>query len=120
VDSSDWHIREAAAWALGEIPVALSEMKAMTALARASRDVHESVRAAAVWALGKHQTAHGNLVSALEDPESVVRVAASYALGNMKDTRSVAPLVAAMKDPDIGVREAASKALSRLKEAGVM
>ena len=135
-------VRQAAAYALGEIkdpravePLiaalkdedsdvrkaaarALGEIKdprAVEPLIAALEDEELRVRAAAAEALVKiGAPAVEPLIAALEDEELRVRAAAAEALGQIGDARAVAPLIAALKDTDKYVRKAATEALGKI------
>jgi HEAT repeat protein len=54
------------------------------------------------------------LVEALQNPVSNLRKEAAIALGEIGDTRAIAPLEAALADPDPDVRKLARLALTAI------
>jgi TonB family protein len=107
-------VREAAAFALGQItdPVASSP------LTRALSDKNTEVRASAAFALGmigERKSLHA-LSDALQDDESAVRSAAAIALGLMQDPEAVDELVAMLDDSSFDVRYDAVWALGYIGE----
>jgi len=53
-------------------------------------------------------------ISALKDSDWMVRQAAAYALGEIKDPRAVKPLISALNDSHWSVRQAAAEALKEI------
>lgn len=84
LNDESWLVRETAAWALGQ----LEEYAPLSTLIYALRsDLSEFVRAAVATALGKtkRREAMESLFDALEDPDSDVRNAASFALQQLDE-----------------------------------
>ena len=134
----DWEVREAAADALGK----LGDTRAVKPLLDALRDEYWPVRKAAASALGEIGDARAvePLIAALQaenthqggaavpvrfaHPELsglhdswMVRTAIVIALGEIGETRAVAPLVAALRDDRKWVRGYAAQALGKLGDA---
>jgi hypothetical protein len=73
----------------------------------------------ALWILptGHTQSDHVNqLISQLSDKNSALRENAALELGEIKDTRALAPLILSLADPDDGVRQNAAEALGRIND----
>ncbi len=90
LDSSNAIVRRNAAWAIGELTNMLP---------------------------GERATAVPQLITLLGDSDEWVRMAAARALGELRDSRSLAKLVATLSDDDWRVRELAVWALSEMKDA---
>jgi nitrite reductase/ring-hydroxylating ferredoxin subunit len=77
---------------------------------------NEDVRWAAASALARIGTAAVDpLVAALDDKDSVVRLRAAWALGQIGDGRPVEKLILALRDGDWSVRMRAAEALGKLR-----
>jgi HEAT repeat protein len=111
-DSSNWHVRQAAVGALGQI----GDARAVKPLIGALKNRDEYMRKAAAWALGQigDPRAVEPLIAALKDEVEWVRKAAAWALVKI-GAPAVEPLIAALKDGDKGVRRAAAEVLDELK-----
>jgi HEAT repeat protein len=82
---------------------------------RALRDPEKMVRAQATLALaGIGESAVGQLIELLNDPDWKVRYRAAEALGLMKEKRSVSPLIGLLWDEKDHVRYMAAKSLGAL------
>ena len=114
-------IRAAAVWALGEI----GTTDALDAVVTALDDRDPRVRLRAVRTVVRKSEIAGvrpgaelrmpTLLRVLRtDGDARVRVEAANALGDMRDTASVAGLTAALSDPEATVRREAAWALGRL------
>ena len=113
-------VRREAAEALGEI----KDPRAVKPLISALKDISLSEEAAK--ALGKinpkwMETEEAKrkvpeFISALKDSDWMVRQAAAYALGEIKDPRAVKPLISALNDSHWSVRQAAAEALGKIKD----
>ncbi len=119
----DWHERATAARTLGEMGKSgafseSGEQMLIEALLATSHDEDESVRAAAVQALGMagEHAPVGRVVEALHDPAWHVREVAALTLGILAERTAVEPLVAILHDEneDPCVREAAKIALRQI------
>ena len=122
----DWHVRQAAAEALGKI----GDARAVEPLVAALKDQDSNARQGAAEALGRIGDARAvePLIAALKEGAGVGRVAAlnsnarqaaAGALGQIGDARAVEPLIAALRDQDqyTGLRKAAVGALGRIGDA---
>lgn len=92
------------------------EARHLPAIARATQDTDEGVRASAVHCLGRARLALGReasaaLTAALDDSSTVVRVEAATALGRVGEASVVPALVARASDADESVRRAVVVAL---------
>lgn len=105
----DTRIRDAAAFALGE----LGDARAVDLFLAALRSSHSDARLAAVTALGKvrDERAAEPLITALGDQYERIRQRAVEALAGMGDPRAERALIAALQDKDGAVRQAAAQAL---------
>ncbi len=98
---------------------ALHTPGAAGALASASSDPSERVRAAAIVGIGNwSDPSFAPIVAArLQADKSVlVRKSAAYALGKLKSDQSVAALTSALRDKDLEVRGAAAVALGEYED----
>jgi len=107
-----WRVRQAAAYALGEI----KDPRAVEPLISALKDSDWRVRRGVAYALReiKDPRAVEPLISALKDSDWRVRQAAVIVLGEIKDPRAVEPLISALKDIDPNVRWPAAEALKKI------
>lgn len=138
----DWHIRLAAAEALGELkdPLAIEPLaihfdhevvqqgvvkalvtigeSAVAPLCAALKHSNELVRQNAALALGQFGGARAvePLCAALNDTDARVRLWAAQALERLADSRAVVPLCAALRDTDVGVRQRAAAALTHFAD----
>ena len=112
----EWRVREAAAFALGQI----ADPAAVESLTTAALSDKESeVRASAAFALGmlaNEKTAEA-LSKALEDDESAVRSSAIVGLGLSQDEAAVDELVDLLDDASFDVRYDAAWALGQIGDA---
>ena len=77
---------------------------------------NEDIRWAAASALARIGTsAVDPLVTALDDKDSVVRLRAAWALGQIGDKRAVERLILTLRDGDWSVRMRAAEALGKLR-----
>jgi len=108
-------IKGHAAWALAFIGSEATEYL-YEALKSDSLDVRCAV-IGAIAHVAQEQTDEKScnvLVSALTDPESLIRTEAASALGNVNYPPAIPPLILATQDPDVEVRKAAVSALGKL------
>lgn len=121
----DKRVREAAAFALGEICKeslrAAGHADLLPALKGALKDKEPLVRRSAAFALGSLGTdgaaAARDVEAALDDPDPAVRQNAAWALGRLgQDT--VQALRKALRDKDARVRRDAASAVGQLNEKG--
>jgi HEAT repeat protein len=107
----DWHVRQAAAHALGQIRSA----RAVEPLVVALRDLNWRVRISAAEALGQIGDARAlePLIAALKDQNAFVRTSAAEALRQI-GARAVEPLVAALADTNEPIRQASAEALAKI------
>jgi HEAT repeat protein len=105
-------VREAAAWALGDV----RDPRAVEPLVAALKDSDYGVGHAAAKALVKiGALAVEPLVGALKETQSLVRSSAAEALGQIGDPRAVEPLIAALSDSSgFFVRRLAARALGEI------
>jgi bilin biosynthesis protein len=114
-------IKGHAAWALAFIGSEAAD-HLYEALNAASLDV----RCAVIGALGhvaqeqSDQKACNLLVSALTDPESLIRTEAAAALGQVNYLPAVPHLILAMRDPDLDVRKAAINSLGKIGDRSAL
>ena len=95
---------------------AAAPKRAVESLIRATRDETPSVRANAVWALGRIEEARAvaPATSRLEDASPLVREAAAGTLGRLEAKGALSALVRALRDDDTGtVRRVAAWASCR-------
>ncbi len=59
------------------------------------------------------------LLDATEDPEYVIKLAATYALGDTKREEAVSRLMELLSDPDLEIREAAQESLGNLQDVAL-
>jgi HEAT repeat protein len=129
LEDADPTVRDASAYALGEICAALAENpnavgqweKTGAALTAAlARDPDERVRRSAAFALGSQgrnaAPAQDSLRKALKDKDAIVRQQAARALGRMGDVdaAAVTGLCSALSDHDALVRRDAALALKQI------
>ena len=106
----DWHVRQAAARALGQI----GDARAVEPLVAALADTNEPIRQASAEALAKiGGPALEVLAVRVSDPDRHVRWRAASALGKTSDPRALDLLRTAKSDPDLSVREVATEGLAR-------
>ena len=112
LEDSEESVREAAAFALGEI----GSDTATSGLIKLLEDSEESVREAAAFALGEigSDTATSGLIKLLKDSEEFVREAAALALGEIGSDTATSGLIKLLKDSEEFVREAAAFALGEI------
>jgi HEAT repeat protein len=110
---SDWNIRSAAAYALGQMQAKEHAPKLVQLL----KDSEQNVRYSAAQALGQMQAKEQapKLVQLLKDSDSSVRYAAAEALGQMQAKEHAPKLVQLLKDSDPNIRSAAAKALGQMQ-----
>lgn len=108
----DWHVREKAAKALGEI----KDERTVEPLITALKDEHFHVRRKAALVLGeiKDKRAVVPLIVALRDGSWRVRGSAACALGRINDISAVEPLITVLKDGNSDVRWKAALALDAI------
>lgn len=98
--------------------------QAFQPLAKQLDSGNATVRRNAAWAIGEltnmspgeRDDAVPRLISLLTDADAWVRIAASRALGELRNRTAVPALIATLADPDARVRELAVWALSELKD----
>jgi HEAT repeat protein/beta-lactamase regulating signal transducer with metallopeptidase domain len=100
LDDANPSVRRNAAWAIGELPHNIVEIRAEPF------DPREKQRAKAV----------PPLVKLLDDSDEWVRMAAAQALGEIRDERAVKGLIAELSDRTWQPRKAAAWALGEMKE----
>jgi HEAT repeat protein len=116
VSAADAHVRQGAAWALGQ----LEDAAATDALISATRDDNKHIRTDATWALGLagNRTAGvSRLIELTRDGEEHVRLAAVCSLAHVPSTgeRRIRDAVGALRTDTVAVvREAALWALGRI------
>jgi len=96
---------------------AAAPKRAVESLIRATRDETPSVRANAVWALGRIEEARAvaPATSRLEDASPLVREAAAGTLGRLEAKGALSALVRALRDDDTGtVRRVAAWAIVQI------
>ena len=114
-------IKGHAAWALAFIGSEASDYL-YTALNSASLDV----RCAVIGALGhvaqeqSDEKSCNLLVSALTDPEALIRTEAAAALGQVNYPAAVSPLILAVQDSDLDVRKAAINSLGKIGDRSAL
>jgi TonB family protein len=110
----DPSVREAAAFALGQI----TDRRANEALLSALNDKDEEVRSTIVFALGMlgERKSIKVLSNLLEDGSAAVRSSATVALGLMQDDDAVDEIIGILDDPSIDVRYDAVWALAQIGE----
>ncbi len=110
----DPEVRARAAWALGQ-----RRLDDLSPLLAAASDKQPEVREVAIWGVGSQRVAKAPeaVVAALRDGDGRVRLVAAWALGQIGDRASIAPLKAAFKDEkDDEVRRALFHALYLIGE----
>ncbi|HVP95394.1 MAG TPA: HEAT repeat domain-containing protein [Methanoregulaceae archaeon] len=81
------------------------------------KNKNENIRWGAAFALVKiGEPTVESLIHALDDPDSIVRLRAAWALGIIRDGRALRPLISALRDGDWSVRMRASDALGELMD----
>jgi HEAT repeat protein len=110
-------VREAAAWALGE----MGDKRAVPHLIQALNDESAKVREAATWALciGDEQ-AVPHLIQVLDDKRWEMRAQAVEALGRIGDKSALPHLIRALNDRKSAVRMQAASVLGQLGDARVV
>ncbi|MEM9806996.1 MAG: HEAT repeat domain-containing protein, partial [Cyanobacteria bacterium P01_D01_bin.56] len=114
-------IKGHAAWAL-----AFMGSEAEDYLYKALNSESLDVRCAVIGALGHvaqektDEKSCGLLISALTDPEPLIRTEAAAALGQINYPASVPNLILAMQDADLDVRKAAINSLGKLGDPQAM
>lgn len=106
--------------------IALASMghPAFEPLANQLTSANSTVRRNAAWAIGEltnmppgnRAGAVPSLISLLSDSDEWVRMAASRALGELRDERAGEPLIATLSDPQWRVRALAAWALNEMKD----
>jgi HEAT repeat protein len=107
-------VRAVAAWALGR-----QRQADRAALEAAAADRSARVREVAIWGLGNQRLEHAPaaVVTALGDADASVRTAAAWAVGQIGDPATAAPLRAAFKnEKDDEVRQAIFHAMVLMGE----
>ncbi len=106
-------VREAAAWAFENKP----DARAMGPLLEMLDDRHSWAREGAVWALAKiGKPAIAPLMKALRSSDRLESIAASRALGEMKEKSAVEPLIEMLNDADTEIWKRCAYALKELTE----
>lgn len=115
MEDPDFGVREAAAFALGELGGSAAESR----LTRAVKDAKAppKVRRSSAEGLGKMHSAAAvpALIDALRGPDADLRQGAAVALGAIGDPRAGDALLAALKDSNFYVRLEADRALKKLR-----
>ena len=109
----EWHVRMAAAEALGWI----GERDTVEPLVSALEDPHWIVRSRAAIALGRIQDPRAVvplIFAIITDQDPLVRGYVADALGEIKDARAIEPLRTALEDEDRDVRKKAEQALTKI------
>lgn len=120
-DSADETIKGHAAWALAFIGAEAAEYL-MPALKSDSLDVRCAVLGAIVKVVQEQPSDKlvNILISALTDPEAVVRSEAASGLGQISNSASIPHLILACRDSDVDVRKAAVSALGKVGDASAL
>ena len=108
----DPNVRQATAWALGQI----ADARALDPLLAALNDPNIDARSAVIWALGqcRDKKVVQHLLPMLKDKEAVLRGAAVEALGCIGDASTAEAVIGALKDEQVSVRNAAAIALGMM------
>ncbi len=123
LESSDQpqDIKGQAAWALAFIGADAAEH-----LYKALNSESLDVRCAVIGAIGHvaqeqlDEKSCNILISALTDPEPIIRTEATAAFGQVNYPAAIPHLILALKDADLGVRKAAINALGKIGDANVI
>lgn len=115
--ASDAHIREVAAWAVGQMDDPAEGVAAVRQ--RLGMDTSSDVRAACAWAIGRAKSADDASINALievlrGDSATACRHTAAFALGEIASPAAVPALTHALADPESTVRAVAAGALGRI------
>jgi HEAT repeat protein len=96
----------------------LQDPRVVPSLVAALKDEAESVRQAAIRALGhtRDPAAVRPLIGAINDPDSGPWLPAAHALANRGDPRAVRPLIRALTSTSTDSQNRAARALGRLKD----
>jgi len=116
LSDEDYHVRATACTSLAK----MGDVKVMKPLQKALEDNNEVVVESAKWAVGNIRTllVIHELTGQLDNPVADIRQMAVRHLGDLENTKAVAPLEALLKteqNPD--VRQAAREALVKIKKA---
>lgn len=123
-DDDAKEVREAAAYALGDIGLeslkSLDDPTLVEVLAAALKDSNPLVRRSAAYALGNFEARAKSAQGALEavlasDPSPAVRQNIAWALGKI-GPETITSLKAALRDADPAVQRDAAKSIGRFKE----
>jgi bilin biosynthesis protein len=110
-----------AAWALAFIGAEATEY-----LCPALKSDSLDVRCAVVGAIAKvlqeqyNENLYTLLISALTDPESLIRAEAASGLGQLTNASAVPHLILALRDSDVDVRKSAASALGKVGDASAL
>ena len=109
----NWHLRAAAAEALGLIQEGEG---VVDALIQALADANDSVHWKAAWALGEigDRKASTPLLSGLSDTNSPRCWQSAWALGKLGESKAVKPILSLLVHPDVVVRRHALMALKMI------
>ncbi|WP_434686208.1 HEAT repeat domain-containing protein [Pseudanabaena minima] len=114
-------IKGQAAWALAFIGADAAEH-----LYKALNSESLDVRCAVIGAIGHvaqeqlDEKSCNVLISALTDPEPIIRTEAAAAFGQVEYTEAIPHLILALQDSDLGVRKAAINALGKIGNSSVI